>query len=335
MVFVTGATGLIGSYLLLELSRRGKKIRAMKRANSPLESVQELFEEFSGLDAFQKIEWIETDLLDIPSLMEALSGIETIYHTAASVGFDDRSRSLIHEINVTGTENLVNLAISLEIPEFIYISSIAVLDKLPHENWVTENSKWDPERPHSEYAISKKKGEMTVWRGSQEGLNVLVAYPSVVIGSQNGSRASEKLFELSLKKKAYASHGLTGYVDVRDVAFCLTELVEQEKWNQLFLLTSEDKSFLEIFDLVRKKRNLSPTKVLSKSKLKFVRFISQFSKWFGGPYMSKSSYLALTGNSRYSNQKIKDTIRIEFIPVEESLDFHSKRYENKLKSITP
>lgn len=335
MVFVTGATGLIGSYLLLELSRRGKKIRAMKRAYSPLESVRELFEEFSDRDTFEKIEWVETDLLDIPSLSESLTGIHTIYHVAAMVGFDDRSRNLMHELNVTGTENLVNLAISLEIPEFIYISSISVLDKLPYDNVVIETSKWDPERPHSEYAISKKKGEMAVWRGSQEGLNVLVVYPSVVIGSQNGSRASEKLFELSLKKKSYASQGLTGYVDVRDVAFCMAELVEQKKWNESFLLNSEDKSFVEIFDFIRKKRNLSPTKVLSKGKLKFVQIISQLSKWFGGTYMSKASYKALTGNSHYSNQKIKDTIEIEFIPVEEALDFHSKRYELKKKSIIP
>lgn len=328
MVFVTGATGLIGSYLLLELSRRGKKIRAMKRNNASVESVKALFIAFSNLESFEKIEWIETDLLHIPSLTEALTGIQTIYHAAATVGFDDRSRNLMQEINVTGTENLVNLAISLEIPEFIYISSISVLDKLPDDNVVTETSKWDPERPHSEYAISKKKGEMAVWRGSQEGLNVLVVYPSVVIGSQNGSRASEKLFELSLKKKAYASRGLTGYVDVRDVAFCLAELVAQKKWNQSFVLSSEDKSFLEIVDFIRKKQNLSPAKVLSEGKLKWIRIISQFSKWFGGPYMSKANYQALTGNTQYSNQKIKEAIGIEFIPVEESLDFHSERYIN-------
>src|SRR5690606_13035297 len=143
MVFVTGATGLIGSFLFLELSKRGKTIRAMKRKNSNLDAVQNLFLEFSDLASFQKIQWVEADLLDIPHLEKQLEGVETIYHTAASVGFDDRSKKLIHEINVTGTENLVNLAISHSIPNFVYISSIAVLDETPGEKRITENSNFD------------------------------------------------------------------------------------------------------------------------------------------------------------------------------------------------
>ncbi len=331
MVFVTGATGLIGSFLLLELSKRGKTIRAMKRENSNLEAVQNLFLEFSDLGSFQKIQWVEADLLDIPNLEKQLEGIETIYHTAASVGFDDRSKKLIHEINVTGTENLVNLAISHSISNFIYISSIAVLDETPGEKIITENSNFDAERVHSEYAISKKKGEMNVWRGSQEGLNVLVVYPSVVIGSLDGNRASERLFQLAGKKKAFATEGLTGYVDVRDVVFSMAELVEKEKWNESYILTSGEESFINVFNYLRKEKNLGEARLVSKGKLKFAKAMSQISRIFGGPYMSEASYHALTGNSIYSNAKIKKEIGIDFIPIQNALDFHSKRFE-KIKN---
>src|SRR5690606_8720064 len=299
MVYVTGATGLIGSFLLLELSKRGKTIRAMKRKGSSVESVKNLFKEFSDLEKFEKIEWVETDLLDIPSLSETLKNVETIYHTAASVGFEDRFRKNIHDVNVTGTENLVNLAIVEQVKNLVYISSVAVLDKTPESRVINEESGWDSEQIHSEYAISKKKGEMTVWRSSQEGLNVLIVHPSVVIGSLDGSRASEKIFELAGRKKAYASKGLTGYVDVRDVVFCMAELVERKLFQQSFVLTSEDKSFLEVFDFLRKRWKLGKTHVLSEKKLKFVRLLSQISRVFGGRYMSNSSYRALTGKSIY------------------------------------
>lgn len=331
MVFVTGATGLIGSFLLLELSRRGKRISAMKRPGTSVDAVRKLFAEFSEEENFEKIKWVEGDLLDVPKLPEILEGADTVYHTAASVGFDDRSSKLIHSVNVMGTENLVNEAISRKIPNFIYISSVAVLDGLPGEKIIDENSAWDPEKAHSEYAISKKKGEMAVWRGSQEGLNVLVAYPSVVIGSLDGKRASEKLFELSARNKTFASEGLTGYVDVRDVAFCLAELAGQNRWNQGFIITSEDKSFIEVFNFLRRKWNLPPAKSLSESKLKFIRTLSWFSRIFGGPYMSKASYGALTGKSGYSNKKIGEAIGLQFIPVETALEFHGKRWK-KLKS---
>ncbi|SMC88703.1 NAD-dependent epimerase/dehydratase family protein [Moheibacter sediminis] len=327
MVLVTGATGLIGGYLLLELSKRENKIKAMKRVNSSLDSIQKLFEEFSTLQKFNEIEWVETDLLDVPSLSDSLHGIQTIYHTAGCVGFDDREKEMIHQINVEGTENLINIAVSQNIEKFIYVSSISVLDKMPTENKIDETSKWDGEKDHSEYAISKKKGEMAVWRGSQEGLKVLVVYPSVVIGSLDGKRASEKIFELAAKKKMFATEGITGYIDVRDVAFCMAELVKQEKWNQSFIITSENKSFVEIMDFLRNKWDLTKISVLSESKLKFIRFISNFSRFFGGKYMSKSNYNALTGEAAYSNQKIKNELGVEFIPIKESLDFHSNRYK--------
>src|SRR5690606_29326271 len=117
------------------------------------------------LNLFEKIEWVETDLLDIPSLSKTLENVETIYHTAASVGFDDRFRKNIQDVNVTGTENLVNLAIGSNVQNFVYISSVAVLDEKPESHLIAEDSGWDTERVHSEYAISKKKGEMAVWRG--------------------------------------------------------------------------------------------------------------------------------------------------------------------------
>lgn len=326
MVFVTGATGLIGSYLLMELAKKGESIRAMIRKNSSLKAVQNLFDLHSLSQEFQQIEWVEADLESIPKLIECLQGIETIYHTAAHVGFDDRFRRDIHKVNSEGTENLVNLAISEQVSNFVYVSSISVLDNSPNEKMITENSKWDPEKPHSEYAISKKKGEMNVWRGSQEGLNVLVVYPSVVIGSLDGQRASERIFKLAYHKNAFATEGKTGYVDVRDVARIMVELVEAQKWNQGYILNSGERSFVDIFNYLRTKKNLKPIQAVSLSKLKLAKFFSLFSKFFGGPFMSKASFQALTGNSTYSTEKVQSIIQRPFISIEEALNDHSEQY---------
>ena len=328
MVFVTGATGLIGSYLLVELTKRGKKIRAMKRSGSSLAPVQKLFDDFSILDQFDAIEWVETDLLDIPSLSDSLHGIRTIYHTAGRIGFDDRQRQIIHEVNVQGTENLVNLAIAQNIPEFIYISSISVLDPSPNQKEIDENAKWDTEKNHSEYAISKKKGEMAVWRGSQEGLKVLVVYPSVVIGSFDGLRESERIFELASKKKMFATPGITGYVDVRDVAFLMAELVEKQNWNESYILSSEDKSFAEILNYLRNKWKLPEVPVLTPFQLKIIQYLSYVGRIFGGKLISPSSYSALTGKAVYSNSKVKSGTGRAFIPVKEALDFHADRFKS-------
>ena len=119
MVFVTGGSGLIGSYLLLELSKRGQNIRALKRENSNLETVKILFEEFSSVEVFNRIQWVEGDLLEITSLEELIDGCQTIYHTAGNVEFDDRFKKSIHLVNVTATEDLVNAALAKKIPNFV------------------------------------------------------------------------------------------------------------------------------------------------------------------------------------------------------------------------
>lgn len=332
MVFVTGGSGLIGSYLLLELAKRGQSIRALKRENSDLEAVKKLFLDFSDFETFRRIDWVEGDLLDVTTLSDLIQGCETIYHTAGSIDFDDRSRKTIQLVNVTGTENLVNAAISANIPNLVYVSSISVLDKLPNENFITENSKWNLEFAHSEYALSKRKAEMEVWRGSEEGLNTLVVYPSIVIGSLDGKRESEKIFRYAAKKNSVATKGETGYVDVRDVAYLLAELVDKKQWNDKFILNSEEKSYAEVFNFLRKRWNLGKVRILNKSKLKLILFFSFFSRFFGGPGLSKSSYHALTSSSTFSNQKVKDVLSFSFIPVEESLIFHSERFVKNNKT---
>lgn len=328
MVFVTGGSGLIGSYLLLELSKRGKKIRVLKRKNSNLEGVKKLFSDFSSVEIFDQIQWVEGDLLDITSLPELIKGCDTIYHTAGQVEFDDRLKKSIELINVIGTEDLVNAALSAKIPNFVYVSSISVLDASPGEKIITEKSSWNMEFAHSEYARSKKKAEMEVWRGSEEGLNVLVLYPSVVIGSLDGKRESEKIFSRSLKPKSYATKGITGFVDVRDVSFLMAELAEKGKWGKRFILNSQDKSYQEVFDIIRTNSKLDKTKILSKTQLKLLYCFSFLSGLFGGKHLSKSNYYALTNNSTYSNSKIKNSLSFEFIPVKEALLFHSERYLN-------
>jgi dihydroflavonol-4-reductase len=93
MILVTGATGLLGTHVLAELSKRGLQIRALKRSGSNLKLVEDIFTFYFGEDGkkrFEKIEWIEGDILDIVSLEKAIEGCHTVYHCAALVSFKRR-----------------------------------------------------------------------------------------------------------------------------------------------------------------------------------------------------------------------------------------------------
>jgi dihydroflavonol-4-reductase len=132
MILITGATGLVGSHMALQLLKRGKKIRALKRKNSSFESIQKVFnyyEKNQAFDLFEKIEWVKADLLDLSSLEEAFEGIFEIYHLAAQVNFNPKNPNALYKTNVEGTCHMVNLALKYKVKKFCYLSSVAVFPK--------------------------------------------------------------------------------------------------------------------------------------------------------------------------------------------------------------
>ena len=84
MVLVTGATGLVGAHLLLHLiesaSTDNTKIRATYRDIKNIQKTKSLFESHRKSSLFDTIDWIQADIIDVPSLEKAFVEIEYVYH---------------------------------------------------------------------------------------------------------------------------------------------------------------------------------------------------------------------------------------------------------------
>jgi len=326
MIFVTGGTGLVGSYILLKLADRGENIRALKRHNSDIRQVERFFKRNKSQEIFHKIEWVEGDILDINFLEKALQNVKTIIHTAAFVSFNEKDKDKIIQTNVDGTEALVNEAIASRVENFLYISSIAAMDDVnPISKLIDEQSTWNNEAHHSAYAFSKYRAEMEVWRGSQEGLNVIVINPSVIIGAFDGQRESERLFQKQFINQ-YAPSGGTGFVDVRDVVNILLKAFDEKKYNQKFIVNAENKTYYEVLSYIALKRNQS-IKKLTNPLLKIIQLFSLINKLFGGQSINNGTYKALTTFTSYDNSKSISTFDYQYIPVKDAIDYHFKNYQ--------
>ena len=196
MILVTGSTGLVGTHLLLELAKKHDKIRATHRASSNLRAVYDTFALYVDDPGtyYDKIEWIEADVADFDTLIQALDGVDYVYHTAAFVSFDPRERQTMIRINVGGTANLVNACLERKVKKLCNVSSTAALGNAPSGEQITEDMIWSYSKNRSSYSVSKYHSEMEIWRGMAEGLQAVIVNPSIIIGPGDWQRSSSYLF---------------------------------------------------------------------------------------------------------------------------------------------
>jgi len=337
MILVTGGTGLVGAHLLAELTKTTPKVRAIYRRAHKIEKVKAVFEYLSdsGSTLFDKIEWVEADLNNLPQLSEALQGITKVYHCAAFVSFEPDKYKLLRKINIEGTANVVNLCIKHGVTKLCYVSSVAAIGKeIVPDKAITERSVWNPEEDNSVYAITKYGAEMEVWRGSQEGLDVVVVNPGIIIGGGFWNQGSSgSLIPRIHKGMRYYTLGVTGYVGVSDVITCMTRLMEGSIKNQGYILVAENLRFKDFQDQCCEALGVSkPSKEAKPWLLEIAWRLDWLNHYLFGQRRKLSKQLAKTSSTRtfYDASKIKEALNYEFEPLKKSIETTAKWYKTSI-----
>ena len=329
MILVTGATGILGRLITLELLKKGVEVRAAKRPSSNLEEVKHSFSFYTdnAEEYFSKIQWMDVDFDDLNSLQNALQNIDEVYHCAAKVSFHPKDAKELYHVNINGTRNILYACENSSVKKFCHISSIAVLDGLNEEGKQDEESDFNSKLDHSSYAISKHWSEMEVWRASAEGLNTVIVNPGIIIGSGNWNQSSGELFS-TFADNPFTFSGGTSYVDVRDVANVSIELMEKNIFGERFILISENVPYKTFADQVRNTLGLKEAQILGKPILNIGRVLNVLFGWAIPKLkmVNKTNIEAITSFTEVSNQKIKDRLDYKFIPIKESISFHLQNY---------
>ena len=234
MILVTGGSGLVGSELISQLLADGNHVKAIYN-NTPL------------CTSDPNLISVQCDILDTSALEEAMEGITQLYHCAAVVSFSSKNKDRLLKINIEGTANVVNAAIDAGVEKMVHVSSVSALGRIRQNETVTEEMSWTEESSNSLYGKSKYLGEMEVWRGTGEGLDAVIVNPSLILGSGDWSKGSSEIFRSVYKEFPWYSDGVTGVVDVKDVAKAMILLMNSEIKNEKFILNGENLSYKEIF----------------------------------------------------------------------------------------
>ena len=335
MVFVTGATGILGRVIVLELLKRGKTVCAAKRKTSDLAEVLHSFQFYTENPQhyFDQIQWIDVDFEDIDSLKFALQNVEEVYHCAALVSFHPRQKKEMYQTNICGTKNLLYACENSSVSKFCHVSSIAVLDGFNEHGEMDEDSDYNPKLNHSAYAVSKHFSEMEVWRASAEGLNTVIVNPGIIIGSGNWNQSSGEIFS-TFEKNNFTGCGGTSYVDVRDVAEICIQLLEKNIFGERFILISENWKYTDFGNKVRAKLGLKNLKTVSKTTLNFGILLNKLFGWLF-PKLKMANRVnvdSICNFNKISNKKIIEKLNFQFLPISESIDFHLQNYISDKKA---
>lgn len=333
MILVTGGTGLVGAHLLYHLALQKDNIFAIKRTHSNLEEVKKVFLLYAPKQPhlFDKIIWLEASLNDIPALEKAFIGITHVYHCAAFISFNPKHRNALKKTNIEGTANIVNLCLAFGIKKLAYVSSIATLGESVNHRPINEETFWNPEANNSVYSRSKYAAEMQVWRGSQEGLPIVIINPGVIIGEGFFNRGSGVLIKQIAKGIIYYPKGSTGFVDVQDVVKTLIALMNSNIKNERFIVVGHNISFKQLLQmwapLLQQKPPQKPIAAWVLYTIAFVDYLLH-TLFKTKRKLLKATVRSLYNNNQYTTHKITTTLNYKFIYLEETLQRVAKNYLN-------
>lgn len=318
MNFVTGSTGLVGMHLLTALLARNEGVRALFRDPTSRRQA-ETFITNQGIST-AKLEWFEGDVLDIQAMEDAMRGCMRVFHAAALVSFHRRDRDALYRVNVGGTANIVNAALGEGVETLVYISSVAALGRNTKGVPISEESEWKDGPQLTNYSRSKHMAEREVWRGREEGLQVVVVQPAIILGAGDFSRSSAELFRRVYEGLPFYPPGSNGFVGVQDVVRACLHLLDGGHFNRPFLLVSENRSWQSIITTIAAGMNRrAPQRVASKFLMHVARSAALLHQLFTGrkAFITRESVRSAGGVMVYDRSRISNETQFEFTAIDE------------------
>lgn len=238
-VFVTGATGFVGSHVAQLLCAQGADLRLLVRPNSRLENIADL-----------KAEHAIGDLRDPNSLKSAVQGCEFVFHVAADYRLWVRDPQEMYRSNVEGTRAIIRLAQETGVRRVIYTSSVATMGFTTSGHVANESSPVSLRDMVGHYKRSKFMAEEAALEAGRSGANVVVVNPTTPIGEQDIKPTPTGRIILDFLKRKFPAYVDTGLnlADVKEIARGHLMAMEKAKPGERYILGGENLTLKEILD---------------------------------------------------------------------------------------
>lgn len=329
-ILVTGASGLVGVHLVMQLAREGCNVTAFVRNELSKQKAYTLFAlyNFTHTDT---ISWQYGDITNYIDVYEAMKHIDYVFHCAGFVSFNTADYQTLYDINVLGTKHIVDAALERGITKLCHVSSVAAIGKSKTSDSIDESCEFDITKHTGAYHLTKYCGEMEVWRGIAEGLDAVIVNPSVIIGAGDWNSSSSALFGTVAKGMKYYTTGSTGYISVHDVVQCMIALMQADISGQRYILSAQTIDFRTLFTAIAHSLGVvPPSKPIKPWQLQLVARILQMVT--RKPKITTHTAQTAFSHSHYDNTKITETLHYSFRDVLEEIERIGGIYRGKHKN---
>jgi dihydroflavonol-4-reductase len=238
-IFVTGATGFVGSHVARALASQGADLRLLVRKTSNLKNLE-------GIQG----EVHTGDLAEPETLRPALAGCDAVVHVAADYRLWIPDPAAMYKANVEGTRELLRLAREAGVKRFVYTSSVATMHFRTDGIVINEDTPVSLDDMVGHYKRSKFLAEQEAVKAAESGQQVMILNPTTPIGPNDWKPTpTGRIFVDFLNRKfpAYVDTGLN-LVDVSEVARAHVLALTKGTAGRRYILGGENLTLKQILD---------------------------------------------------------------------------------------
>lgn len=217
-IFITGATGFIGTHVAERLAQTEHELRCLVRETSDIARLEKL-----------NVIVVPGDVTDRNSLLEGMRGCDWVIDVAGLYSFWEPQKQVFTDVNVTGTRNVMESALETSIAKVVHVSTAGIYGT-PEDRPFTEESPVGPDR-YCAYFRTKYEGDLIAWDlYEKKGLPLVMVYPGAVLGPGDPKASGQYISNLIHRRlpATVLKNDLFTFVHVRDVAEIIVRAAEKE-----------------------------------------------------------------------------------------------------------
>ena len=240
-VFLTGATGFVGSHVARAYAAQGARLRLLTRSTSN----PAIFGELPA-----DTEAVTGDLRSPQTFASALAGCDALVHVAADYRLWVPDPADMYKANVEGTRDLLRLARELAIPRVVYTSSVATMGFGHGATIVNEDTPVSLADMIGHYKRSKFLAEQAAIEAARAGQHVILLNPTTPIGAEDRKPTPTGRIVVDFLNRNFPAYVDTGLnlVDVEEIARMHLVALTRGTPGERYILGGENLTLKQILD---------------------------------------------------------------------------------------